>query len=136
MGYWSQPHMMAHDAAQKEREYQFFSDFRHKDLPNGEATCRLLLNHIPTGWLDWHYINAYDTGIVFSGHYHGGMIRIPILDQGLVAPYVGWFPPYTKGLFTEGSSTVALSAGLGSERKIPRINNPGEIVCVDLIPEK
>ena len=136
MGYWSQPHMMTHDPEQKEKEHQFFSDFRHKDLPNGEETCRLVLNHIPTGWLDWHYIDKYDTGIVFSGHYHGGMIRIPIIDRGVVAPYVGWWPPYTKGVFTGKKSTCILSAGLGIEHNVPRWNNPPEIVVVELVPAK
>lgn len=134
MGYWSQPHMFRRTEEEKEKEYQFFSDFRHKDLPNGEDTCRLLMNHIPTGWLDWHYIDAYDTGIVFSGHYHGGMIRIPILDQGVAAPYVGWWPPYTRGVFVGEKSTCILSAGLGIEHSIPRLNNPPEIVVVDLVP--
>ena len=31
MGYWWQPHMMTKDPAQKEREYQFFHDFRDTD---------------------------------------------------------------------------------------------------------
>ena len=135
MGYWSQPHMMTRDPEQREKEYQFFSDFRHKDLPCGEETCRLVLNHIPTGWLDWHYIDNYDTGIVFSGHYHGGMIRIPIIDRGVVAPYVGWWPPYTKGVFVGEKSTCILSAGLGIEHHVPRLNNPPEIVVVDLVSE-
>ena len=134
MGYWSQPHMFAKSPEQKEIEYQFFSDFRRNDLPNGEETCRLVLNHIPTGWLDWHYIDAYDTGIVFSGHYHGGIIRVPIIDQGVIAPYVGWWPPYTKGVFVGEKSTCILSTGLGIKRGIPRLNNPPEIVVVDLVP--
>lgn len=136
MGYWSQPHMMSDDPEKKEKEYQFFSDFRHKNLPNGEETCRLLLNHIPTGWLDWHYIDDYDTGIVFSGHYHGGMIRIPFIDRGLIAPYVGWLPPYTKGVFAGERSTCILSAGLGVEHGVPRLNNPPEIAVVDLVPQR
>lgn len=136
MGYWSQPHMMTNDLEQRKKEYQFFSDFRRKDLPNGEETCRLVLNHIPTGWLDWHYIDAYDTGIVFSGHYHGGMIRVPIIDQGVIAPYVGWWPPYTKGVFVGEKSTCILSTGLGIEHGVPRLNNPPEIVVVDLVPRR
>lgn len=134
MGYWSQAHMFPKSAEQKEKEYQFFSDFRRKDLPNGEDTCRLVLNHIPTTWLDWHYIDQYDTGIVFSGHYHGGMIRVPILDRGLIAPYVGWWPPYTRGVFVGSKSTCILSAGLGTQYGLPRLNNPPEIVVVDLVP--
>ena len=128
MGYWWQPHMMTKDPAQKEREYQFFHDFRDTDRQ------MILLNHIPTAWLDWHYIDRAPAGIVFCGHYHGGTIRIPMIDRGLFAPYVGWFPPYTKGVFEGRETTCVLSAGLGNEHGIPRVNNPPEIVVADLIP--
>ena len=130
MGYWWQPHMMTSDPGQKEREYQFFHDFADTDRQ------MILLNHIPTSWLDWHYINTARAGIAFCGHYHGGVIRIPILDQGLFAPYVGWFPPYTKGVFEGEKTTCILSAGLGNEHHVPRFNNPPEIVVVDLLPGK
>lgn len=133
MGYWGQPHMVTNDPEEKERHSRFFRDFKEKDLP--ERCCRILLDHIPTSWLDWHYIDTLDTGIVFSGHYHGGVIRIPILDQGVAAPYVGWWPPYTKGLYVGEKSTCILSAGLGIEHGIPRLNNPPEIVAIDLIPK-
>ena len=128
MGYWWQPHMTTKDPAQKEREYQFFHDFRDTDRQ------MILLNHIPTAWLDWHYIDRAPAGIVFCGHYHGGTIRIPVIDRGLFAPYVGWFPPYTKGVFEGRETTCVLSAGLGNEHGIPRVNNPPEIVVADLIP--
>ena len=128
MGYWWQPHMTTKDPAQKEREYQFFHDFRDTDRQ------MILLNHIPTAWLDWHYIDRAPAGIVFCGHYHGGTIRIPVIDRGLFAPYVGWFPPYTKGVFEGRVTTCVLSAGLGNEHGIPRVNNPPEIVVADLIP--
>lgn len=128
MGYWWQPHMMSNDPEQKEREYQFFHDFRETDR------CMILMNHIPTSWLDWHYINRAPAGTVFCGHYHGGMIRIPIWDQGLIAPYVGWFPSYTKGVFVGEVTTCVLSAGLGTERHVPRWNNPPEILVADLVP--
>ena len=132
MGYWSQPHMMTRDPEKRQLEYQFYKDYKGKDLPAG--ACRLLLDHIPTSWLDWHYIDTLDTGIIFCGHYHGGMIRVPILDQGVAAPYVGWWPPYTKGVFVGKLSTCILSTGLGVEHHIPRLNNPPEITVVDLIP--
>ena len=132
MGYWGQPHMVTSDPEEKERHYQFFRDFKEKDLPEG--CCRILLDHIPTGWLDWRYIDTLDTGIVFSGHYHGGMIRVPILDRGVAAPYVGWWPPYTKGVFVGEGSTCVLSTGLGIKDGIPRLNNPPEIVVATLVP--
>lgn len=62
------------------------------------------------------------------------MIRVPIIDQGVIAPYVGWWPPYTKGVFVGEKSTCILSTGLGIEHGVPRLNNPPEIVVVDLVP--
>lgn len=128
MGYWLQPHMFTSDPSQKEREYRFFYDFSDTDRQ------MILLNHIPTSWLDWHYIDRTRAGVAFCGHYHGGVIRIPILDQGMFAPYVGWFPPYTKGVFEGEKTTCILSAGLGNEYHVPRFNNPPEIVVADLLP--
>ena len=95
---------------------------------------KLLINHIPTQWLEWNYIDRDDVDVVFSGHYHGGIIRIPFIDRGVFAPYVGWFPARSKGMYIGKKATCILSAGLGDERGIPRINNPPEIVVVDLIP--
>ena len=129
MGYWLQPHMLTNDEEQKQREKAFFSDFKDTD------NFRILLNHIPTQWVDWNYIDMDSSGLVFTGHYHGGMVRIPIIDQGLIAPYVGWFPPYTKGIFVGEKSTCILSAGLGIEHHILRFNNPPEIVVADLLPK-
>ncbi len=128
-GYYRAPVMTTADPEQRERELQFADDF--------EDTTRykILLSHIPTPWLDWERKDEYHVDLVFCGHYHGGQIRLPLIG-GLYAPNVGWFPPYTKGLYDDGSAAVVLSAGLSSNRSIPRINNPGEIVCIDLIPEK
>ena len=117
------------DKEREKLEFQFFAEFEKTDR------YKILLNHIPTAWLDWEYRNDYNVDLVFCGHYHGGQIRIPFIG-GLYAPYIGLYPPYTRGLYPGDPATVVLSAGLGSEGKIPRINNPGEIVCVDLIPEK
>lgn len=128
MGYYPIPHMTTNDKAQQEREFEFFHDFQNTE------SLKLLIDHIPTSWVDWHYVDKCPVDIVFSGHYHGGVIRIPILDQGLYAPYVGWFPPFSKGVFAGSQATCVLSAGLGNEQCIPRINNSPEIVVVDLIP--
>lgn len=127
MGYYREPHMMTRDREQIERELAFADAF--------EATDRfqLLLNHIPTTWLDWHGIHRYPVDLVLSGHYHGGVIRIPLLEQGLVAPYVGAFPPYTKGMFSGSEATCVLTTGLAGS-KWPRFFNPPEIVAVDILP--
>ena len=129
MAYYPVPHMSTSDEAQQALELAFAEDFENTDR------LKILINHIPTGWLDWNYVNKYPVDIVFSGHYHGGMMRIPILDQGLYAPYVGWFPHFTKGVYTGQMATCILSAGLGIEHHLPRFYNPPEIMVVDLTPQ-
>ncbi len=129
-GYYRAPVMTSHgDREKQKREFAFFREFENTDR------YKILLNHIPTAWLDWEYRDDYDVDLVFCGHYHGGQIRLPLIG-GLFAPNIGYFPHYTKGLYASIPAKVVLSAGLGSDRKIPRINNPREIICVDLIPEK
>ena len=129
MAYYPVPHMSTSDEAQQALELAFAEDFENTNR------LKILINHIPTGWVDWNYVNKYPIDIVFSGHYHGGTIRIPILDQGLYAPYVGWFPHFTKGVYTGEKAMCILSAGLGIEHHIPRFYNPPEILVVDLTPK-
>lgn len=124
------PHLTTNDKAQQDLEFAFFEDFETTDR------LKLLINHIPTSWVDWHYVDKCPVDFVFSGHYHGGVVRIPILDRGLYAPYVGWLPPFSKGVYVGTQATCVLSAGLGTERFIPRVNNPPELVVVDLLPCK
>ena len=127
MGYYPAPRMTTRDREQEALELAFIEDFQDTDR------LKLLINHVPTGWVDWNCVNKNPVDVVFSGHYHGGIIRIPILDQGLYAPYVGWFPPFTKGVLSGSQATCVLSAGLGNEHHLPRINNPPEIVVIDLV---
>lgn len=128
MAYWGVPHMMVSDLSQQEKENKFFEAYADTDR------YKVLLNHIPTQWVDWHYIDHSSVDLVFCGHYHGGIVRIPIIDRGLIAPYVGWFPPYTKGCYEGETTTCILTAGLGSEYWVPRLNNPPEIVVTELLP--
>lgn len=128
MGFYPISYMTTDDDAQEALEDAFMKEFENTDR------VKLLINHIPTGWIDWNYVDKQPVDLVFSGHYHGGVFRIPILDQGLYAPYVGWFPKFTKGVYAGKQATCILSAGLGSEYHVPRFNNPPEIVVVDLVP--
>lgn len=94
---------------------------------------KLLLCHIPTGWIDWSLIDRAPVDLVLTGHYHGGQIRIPFIG-GLYAPYVGFFPKYTEGMFEGEMGTAILSTGLSTSRGIPRINNLPQVVVADLVP--
>lgn len=125
-GYYREPAMMSPDM--KEQGISFAEAFEATD-----DFC-LLLDHIPTVWLDWNGINRFSMDLVLSGHYHGGVIRIPIIGQGLYAPNIGKFPPYTKGKFVGEKATCILTTGMTSKYGIPRFFNPPEICVVEIKP--
>lgn len=93
---------------------------------------KILLSHVPEGLLLWKSMEYWDVDLVFSGHVHGGQVRVPFVG-GLFDPEEGFFPMYTRGMFSCGNGTMILSAGLGSSRGIPRINNLPEIVVCDIV---
>ena len=108
------------------RYNRFFAAFEDTDR------YKILLNHIPTQWIDWGHMDDFNVDLVFCGHYHGGQMVLPFVGP-LYAPYIGFRPPYVKGMFEGKNATVILSAGLGNEYWfVPRVNNPPELTVVDL----
>ena len=97
-------------------------------LQNESDGFTVLLSHRPE--LFELYV---DTGVdlVFSGHAHGGQFRLPVVG-GLVAPNQGFFPKYDAGQFIEENTTMIVSRGVGNSIIPFRINNPPEIVVVEL----
>lgn len=106
-------------------EQRFMEEFQETER------FKILLSHIPEGLLLWESMKHWDVDLVFSGHVHGGQVRLPGIG-GLYDPEEGFFPTYTKGMFECGHGTMILSAGLGSSAAIPRINNLPEIVVCDI----
>lgn len=109
-------------------EQEFMRDFSDTDCPT------ILLCHMSEGLLDYGSIDEWNVDIVFSGHAHGGQVRLPLFG-GLYDPETGWLPRYEKGMFQKGESTVIVSSGLGSSERIPRFNNPPELVVVSIVPD-
>ncbi len=77
---------------------------------------------------------ANNMDLVFSGHAHGGQIRLPFVG-GLVAPGQGFLPKYTAGTFEDGETTMYVSRGLGNSTVPFRIFNLPQLVVVELKAE-
>ena len=88
----------------------------------------ILLSHRP------ELIKLYsqeNIDLVFSGHAHGGQIRLPFLG-GLIAPDQGFFPKYTNGIHKLNSTSLVISRGLGNSLAPQRLFNRPEVVVVNL----
>ena len=102
------------------------------ELQNESDGYTVLLAHRPE--LFETYVDA-GVDLVFSGHAHGGQFRLPFIG-GLVAPNQGFFPKYDAGLFSEGSTTMIVSRGVGNSIIPIRFNNRPEIILVTLSNRK
>ena len=68
---------------------------------------------------------------VFSGHNHGGIVRLPALG-GLISTEHKLLPKYSYGCYELGKTKMILSSGAGSHTIKFRLFNPVEIVTVEL----
>ena len=89
---------------------------------------KILLSHRPELFETYVQNNM---NVVFSGHAHGGQIRLPFIG-GIIAPHQGIFPKYDSGLYTSNNTNLVISRGLGDSIIPLRINNPPEIIVVTL----
>lgn len=97
--------------------------------PDGDAVS-LMIAHNPEFFPAYA---AWKADLVFSGHVHGGLMRLPWLG-GVISPSMKLFPKYDGGMFEEGTSQMILSRGLGTHTLPIRIFNPGELVVIRLTP--
>ena len=84
---------------------------------------KILLCHQPE-YYD-RYLDQTSIDLILSGHAHGGQIRI--FNHGLYAPDQGFWPKYTSGCY---DNRLIVSRGIANSSRIPRINNPTEIVYI------
>jgi uncharacterized protein len=101
-----------------------------KDLVD-PTTFSLLLAHHPENFLD--YVSA-KVDLVLVGHAHGGQFRF--FDQGIYSPDQGLFPRYTNAQFTQDSTTMIVSRGLGESVLPLRLYNGPELVIITLRAKK
>lgn len=101
-------------------EIQWLDGFSEKD------GYKILISHHPKYYEK--YIKKLDIDLILSGHAHGGQIRI--FDRGVYYPDGGFFPKYTRGVY---DNRLVVSTGLANTANIiPRINNPTELVIVEI----
>ncbi|MBE6007792.1 MAG: metallophosphoesterase [Lachnospiraceae bacterium] len=98
-----------------------------KDIGKNDAFT-VLLSHRPE-LFDIYCKEGID--LTLSGHAHGGQFRLPFIG-GIYAPHQGLMPEYTEGLYTNGSSNMIVSRGLGKSLFPIRFNNRPEIVVITL----
>ena len=87
---------------------------------------RLLLCHNPN-YYETLKIKDTDIDLILSGHNHGGQIRI--FSMGVAGAGGRLFPKYDKGMYDK---RLIVSAGCSNTAAIPRINNPRELVIINL----
>lgn len=97
-----------------------------QDVPKEEFV--LLLSHRPE-LFELYCKQAVD--VVLAGHVHGGQVRIPYIG-GIIGPGQGILPDYDAGLYEADDTKMILSRGLGQSIIPFRVNNPPELVVVEL----
>lgn len=88
----------------------------------------ILLAHEPQ-FIEEYAAANYD--FIFSGHAHGGQIRLPFLG-GLFSPGQGVLPKLTSGVHCAGDGSMIISRGLGNSSFPLRIFNRPEIVLAEI----
>lgn len=113
------------------RRETFVEEQMKKLLGEAKEGYNLLLTHNPD---DFEVYADWGADLTFSGHVHGGMIRLPFVG-GLISPTRTLFPPYDAGMYTYQDSHLIVSRGLSRGTIGFRLFNPPELVVVTLLRE-
>ncbi len=90
---------------------------------------QILIAHSPL------YLEQYEqwgADLTFSGHFHGGTIRLPYLG-GVMSPQLQFFTNRDKGRLKIGDADCIISGGLGTHSINIRLNNLPELIFVTLV---
>ncbi|MBO4627766.1 MAG: metallophosphoesterase [Lachnospiraceae bacterium] len=89
---------------------------------------RILLAHTP------YYFDAYaeyGADLVFAGHVHGGIVRLPWLG-GVISPQMELFPKHDAGVYEKDGTTMVVTRGLGTHFPPIRIGNRPELLVITI----
>lgn len=104
------------------------NDHLRRLMSDTKGYDQVLLSHRP------ELIELYqaeNVPLVLAGHAHGGQVRVPYVG-GLYAPAQGFLPDYSEGLHEVGNTKLIISRGLGNSSFPFRVNNPPELVIINL----
>jgi predicted MPP superfamily phosphohydrolase len=120
----------SNDYVKNDAETYYFSVDKIKKVigENDGSRFSILLAHNPL-YADTYF--KWGADLTFSGHVHGGMIRLPFLG-GIYSPERTFFPEYDGGLYTFGEQNLIVSRGIGNGNLGFRFLNCPEIVTVTL----
>ncbi len=74
---------------------------------------------------------AWGADLIVSGHYHGGIARIPGIG-GVISPNISIFPKFDGGQYKVGHSNAIVSCGQGSHTIKLRFLNPPELSVITI----
>lgn len=94
-------------------------------------TFTILLAHHPDYFPQYA---AWGADLTLSGHVHGGVVRVPFWNKGVISPAVKFFPEYDGGLFEKNGNYMLLSRGLGCHTIPVRLFNPGDLLFLEFCP--
>ena len=112
------------------RKARFSAEDLQKLLPkvDDKKHFHIVLAHNPL------YVPVYAASyasLFLCGHMHGGCVRLPLIGA-TISPQLELFPRYAKGYKMASDTHVIVSAGLGTHSINLRVNNPPELVIIDL----
>ena len=108
-------------------EESYLKEIWEKEQKN-EADFCIFIAHNPLYFEEYAKLGV---DMVVAGHYHGCMVRLPLLG-GVLSPQLEFFPKYVAGEYRKGKTRMYLSAGLGSHGIKIRIGNVPELIEITL----
>lgn len=106
----------------------FQLDNMQKILGSSLESFNILLTHNPD---DFEIYADWGADLIFSGHVHGGMIRLPFVG-GVISPNRTLFPKYDSGIYEYNESNLVVSRGMSRGSSGIRLFNQPELVVVTL----
>lgn len=116
----------------------YFEKFRKKRVnieeiwekigKNDASRYTILLAHNPRYMRDYQ---KWEPDLVLSGHFHGGIIRLPLMGA-VLSPQFDWFPGFSGGIYPLGRGYGIVSRGIGTHSVRWRLFNRPEIIKIKL----